>query len=372
MNALEAKARRFAQHRFQDDFDSEDVQYCDLALSQATPAPVEPQGEIDAVSVETARLINKSKSENTIKAYQFAISKLQDWLNGQSPTDARIADYLTDLFSQGKSPATCAQIVSAIQYVAKAEGVQNPVGTLTRATLQGINREGKTRGRGQATGIKYDDALTMARIADSADHTAPIPAYRKDCTSIKETTAKARIRQARDSAIIRTMANCLLRISELCAVQCEHIETDADGTGALLIPHSKTDQEGEGKQVYLQKATVKAIRKYQRLSGVTEGALFRRIYQNCTMGNRPLSVNAVRDIIKDLARKAKGLEQIDIDLNGISGHSFRVGTAQTFVERKGTMPQLQTAGRWKDTRMPARYTEKESLKDGAIATVLGE
>ena len=331
------------------------------------PSRVPAHSEIDAVSVETARLIKKSKSENTIKAYQFAILKFQDWLNGASPTDNIIADYLTHLFTHGKSPATCAQIVSAIQYVAKAEGVENPVGTLSRATLQGINRAGKGRGRGQAKGIKYDDALTMARIADSAAHIPPIPAYRKGATeSIKETPEKARIRQARDGAIIRTMANCMLRISELCAIECEHVTIRENGKGALLIPHSKTDQTGEGKQVYLQKATVKAIQKYQRLSGVTEGALFRRIYQNCAMGKRALSVNAVRDIIKDLARKA------EIDTTGISGHSLRVGTAQTFVERKGTMPQLQTAGRWKDTRMPARYTEIESLDDGAIATVLGE
>ncbi len=129
---------------------------------------------------------------------------------------------------------------------------------------------------------------------------------------------------------------------------------------------SKTDQEGEGREVYLQKRTIKAIEKYQRLSGVSEGPLFRRIYQNCKMGKAAIGITAVRDMIKDLAAKAQ------IDVTGISGHSFGVGTAQTLVENKATMPQLQTAGRWKDTRMPARDTKKEELAHGVIATILGK
>ncbi len=84
------------------------------------------------------------------------------------------------------------------------------------------------------------------------------------------------------------------------------------------------------------------------------------------MGDTALGVTATRDMIKDVARKAQ------IDVTGVSGHSFRVGTAQNLVENKATMPQLQTAGRWKDTRMPARYTEKEELAHGVIATILGK
>ena len=148
-------------------------------------------------------------------------------------------------------------------------------------------------------------------------------------------------------------------------IHCEHITTRENGSGTLLIPRSKTDQEAEGREVYIQKRTIKAIEKYQRLSGVIEGPLFRRIYQNCKMGNAAIGITAVRDMIKDVAAKAQ------IDVTGISGHSFRVGTAQSLVEGKATMPQLQTAGRWKDTRMPARYTEKEELAYGVIATILG-
>ena len=274
-------------------------------------------------------------------------------------TSDQVNAYLAHLHLKQKSPASIAAALSAIKFLSKHTGT--PIDfLLADTTLKGIKRnaEAQARGRGQATGIKVNDAMTMATIADSPAHTSP--------TASKETPQKARIRQARDSAIIRTMSNGLLRISEVGQIHCEHITTRENGSGTLLIPRSKTDQEGEGKQVYLQKRTMKAIEKYQKLSGVSEGPLFRRIYQNCKMGNDALGVTATRDMIKDVAQKA------EIDVTGISGHSFRVGTAQSLVEGKATMPQLQTAGRWKDSRMPARYTEKEELAQGTIATILGK
>ena len=274
-------------------------------------------------------------------------------------TSDQINGYLAHLHLGEKSPASIAMVLAAIKFIARHTG--KPIDFLLSETaLKGIKRnaEAQARGRGQVTGIKVDDAMTMATIADSPAHTAP--------TSSKETPQKGRIRQARDAAIIRTMSNGLLRISEVGAIHCEHISTRENGSGTLLIPRSKTDQEAEGREVYLQKRTIKAIEKYQKLSGVIEGPLFRRIYQNCKMGDTALGITAIRDMIKDVAHKAQ------IDTTGISGHSFRVGTAQSLVEGKATMPQLQTAGRWKDTRMPARYTEKEELQHGVIATILGK
>ena len=288
-----------------------------------------------------------------------ALMKVATRFHESQITSEQVNGYLAHLHLGEKSPASIAMVLTAIKFIARHTG--KPIDFLLAETaLKGIKRnaEAQARGRGQVTGIKVDDAMTMATIADSPAHTAP--------TASKETPQKGRIRQARDAAIIRTMSNGLLRISEVGQIHCEHITTRENGSGALLIPRSKTDQEAEGREVYLQKRTITAIEKYQRLSGVSEGPLFRKVYQNCKMGDTALGVTATRDMIKDVARKAQ------IDVTGVSGHSFRVGTAQTLVENKATMPQLQTAGRWKDTRMPARYTEKEELAHGVIATILGK
>ena len=336
-----------------------------------------------AIAQTSQSLQLQSIAYNTKRAYCHAAAHFLNWCDGidqpaetsgdidecltqiatrfhaSQVTSEQINQYLAHLHLREKSPASIATVLTAIKFIARHTG--KPIDFLLADTaLKGIKRniEAQARGRGQVTGIKVDDAMTMATIADSPAHTAP--------TGSKETPAKAKIRQARDAAIIRTMSNGLLRISEVGAIHCEHISTRRNGSGALLIPRSKTDQEAEGKEVYLQKRTITAIEKYQRLSGVSEGPLFKRVYQNCKMGNDALGITAIRDMIKDVAQKAQ------IDVTGISGHSFRVGTAQSLVEGKATMPQLQTAGRWKDTRMPARYTEKEELAHGVIATILGK
>ncbi len=53
-----------------------------------------------------------------------------------------------------------------------------------------------------------------------------------------------------------------------------------------------------------------------------------------------------------------------------SGHSFRVGTAQTLARRGATLTQMQTVGRWKSSEMPAAYCRNELAGRSAVATLL--
>ena len=67
-----------------------------------------------------------------------------------------------------KSPASIAAALSAIKFISRHTGT--PIDfLLADTTLKGIKRnaEAQARGRGQATGIKVNDAMTMATIADS-------------------------------------------------------------------------------------------------------------------------------------------------------------------------------------------------------------
>ena len=47
-----------------------------------------------------------------------------------------------------------------------------------------------------------------------------------------------------------------------------------------------------------------------------------------------------------------------------SGHSGRVGMAQDLAASGVELPELMTAGRWKSSKMPARYTERQSAGRG--------
>ena len=61
------------------------------------------------------------------------------------------------------------------------------------------------------------------------------------------------------------------------------------------------------------------------------------------------------------AAKAAGLGE------GFTGHSGRVGMAQDLVKSGVELPALMTAGRWKSSTMPARYTERQAADRGAVA-----
>ncbi len=61
------------------------------------------------------------------------------------------------------------------------------------------------------------------------------------------------------------------------------------------------------------------------------------------------------------AAKAAGLGE------GFTGHSGRVGMAQDLAKTGAELPALMTAGRWKSSTMPARYTERQAADRGAVA-----
>ena len=51
---------------------------------------------------------------------------------------------------------------------------------------------------------------------------------------------------------------------------------------------------------------------------------------------------------------------------GFSGHSGRVGMAQDLAATGVELPALMTAGQWKSSQMPARYTEQQAAGRGAV------
>ena len=97
------------------------------------------------ISTETKELIQSSIAGSTLKRYQRLSKQIEAWLNGQILTDGRLADYITELHIEGKSPATIAQVVAAAKWLAKNHGIEI-VGEVTSKTLAGIRREGKDTG----------------------------------------------------------------------------------------------------------------------------------------------------------------------------------------------------------------------------------
>lgn len=283
------------------------------------------------ISAETSSLIQTSHAPSTVKSYRSAIKKLGAWLGGRTLTDSVFANYIAELHQGGKSPATINVVVSAVKCQAKAQNAAISF-ELTERTLAGIRRAGKDRGRGQVDGITWEEVNQICTLAE-----------------VEETTTGLR-----DSALIRLMSDCLLRISEAVAIDV----TDVDSV--LTIRQSKTDQESEGTTLYIGDPTREVIKRYCEAGGIINGPLFRRIRRGDNITSGRLSVVGARNAIKRRAREA-GVEGF------ISGQSLRVGSAVSLAQAGASVADMQVAGRWKSPEMPAHYAKKELAEQNAVA-----
>ena len=282
---------------------------------------------------ETASLIKASVAENTLKAYQRALQSLTVWLSGRTLSDALLAAYITVLHDNGKSPATIGQVVAAVKWQLKHQSQETLNFSITQATLAGIRREGRDRGRGQVDGLIWQDVERVCVYAETQDTLAGL----------------------RDASMIRLMSDCLLRISEVVAVNAGDLNERT-----LTVRTSKTDQEGTGESLYVCEATRNVLKQYRELANITGGALFRHIRRGDHIQPTRLHRHSARRIIKKRATDA-GVEGF------ISGHSLRVGSAVSLAQAGATVVDMQVAGRWKSSQMPAHYAKAELAERGAIA-----
>ena len=285
------------------------------------------------LSEETASLIKVSIAENTLKAYQRALQSLETWLSGRTVSDALFANYLTGLHEAGKSPATIGQAVAAVKWQLKHQSQETLNLPITHATLAGIRRAGKDRGRGQVDGLIWQDVERLCIYAET----------------------EGTLTGLRDAAMIRLMSDCLLRISEVVAINISDLKERT-----LTLRTSKTDQEGTGETLYVCDTTRHVLTQYRETAGITRGAVFRHIRRGGHIQSDRLTTVSARRIIQKRAHAA-GVEGF------ISGHSLRVGSAVSLAQAGATVVDMQVAGRWKSSQMPAHYAKAELAERGAIA-----
>ena len=239
---------------------------------------------------ETESLIKTSVAENTRKAYRRALHALERWLSGRSLSDELLATYIMTLHKDDKSPATIGQVLAAVKWQLKYQSQESINFPITQATLAGIRRAGKDRGRGQVDGLIWQDVERVCVYAETEGTLAGL----------------------RDAAMIRLMSDCLLRIGEVIAVNVEDFTENT-----LTVRASKTDQEGSGESLYICEPTRKVLKRYSERACITDGALFRHIRRGDHIQPTRLHTHSARRIIKKRA--------IDAGVEGfISGHSLRV------------------------------------------------
>ncbi len=284
-----------------------------------------------AIPSTTRDLVEASVSANTRRAYASVWRRFD--ATGLEADDAGIAAYLTGLYEAGRSPATASMTVAALRFRGRHTGAVDPVGPLSERVLAGFRRQGADRGRGQVTGIRHEEARQAGRGG---------------------------LAGLRDAALIAVASDALLRVSKVAALEVGDIDWSSS---ALLVRRSKTDQEAEGAVLYLGEPTLNRVREWLEASEISEGPLFRPVTKSGQVRSFALSTRSVRQVIKDRA-EAAGVE------GRVSGHSLRVGTAQSLAARGATVIEMQQAGRWQSPSMPGHYARAELAGRGAVARLL--
>ena len=287
-------------------------------------------GDLATLPEPARRLAGTSLSPHTRRS----LARLDAWIEsaGDGLTDATLAAYLATLHDAGRAPASLDQIIAAVRFTARLTGTPNPAGPATARVLAGARREGRTRGRGQAAGVQW----AQAAHGDGS------------------------LSGLRDAAILTVMSDAMLRRSECAALDVDDVLIEPDGSGRLTIRHSKTDPNGEGAIQFIGVPTVTRVQTWLHATGITHGALFRRIRRGGHCTPERLAAQSLAAIV---ARRAA-----DAGIEGrVSGHSLRVGAAQSLAAAGASLVEMQTAGRWTSPAMPGRYTRSQSAARGAVA-----
>ena len=155
----------------------------------------------------------------------------------------------------------------------------------------------------------------------------------------------------------------MLRRSERTSLQVSDLPKNLRGDATLLARRSRADGEGRGEMVCLAPGTVALVRAWLEHSGISEGPLFRSIDKGSRPGER-LDPSQVPRVVKAMARRA-GLPTELVD--GLSGHSTRVGAAQDMIAAGFEQPAILQAGRWKSAAMVKRYRERPLVRRSGAA-----
>lgn len=316
-------------------------------------------------------------------------------------TETTIVAYVEHLERSGLRPATVARRLSSIASVHALVGVPSPTSaSVIKHAMKAFRRRAGVAQK-QAAGLRFrgvgpqqGKALTLSALLETCGG---------DCRGL------------RDAALLSLGYDAGLRVSELIAVEVDHIEQDEDGSGVLFIPRAKTDQAGEGAYAWISADTMRRIQQWLDMSGVREGPIFRRIAierrapvaarpprmvwelapnahvdrarlsgspalparVRFRIGNKGLTRQGVNLIYRQLARQAAnaGLvdlqgEELEAAVAALSTHSLRVGLTQDLFAAGEDAGPIAQALRWRSPVTALRYARKLAPRANAAARFL--
>ncbi|NCB25778.1 MAG: site-specific integrase [Bacteroidia bacterium] len=302
---------------------------------------------------KTRELLKSARSESTRRVYRVQWTNFEKYCeqSGQTSLPATVgtvADFIGFMVESGYKASTIGQSLSAIGLAHRLAGHTD----ITKTELVKQTAKGARNDLGVAPHKKT--AITLDILSAMAE-------------DIDRTTLQGK----RDTALLLLGFSGAFRRSELVALDVEDLERTLTPSGRpgylVTVRKSKTDQEGEGmiKGIYPSKSPlldpVKALNEWISASGITSGAIFRRVRKGDKLTDERLTGKAVALVVKGRAKKAG----ISLDL---SAHSLRSGFITSALEKDAPERQVMNQTGHKSTTVMRSYNQrKNAMSDNAMA-----
>jgi len=346
----------------------------DAVLAGAPPSAVSAwfdaaiDGEIPAAdgTLATAQqiadvLARRAKADNTRRAYRAGVRAWCAWCDqhGLSPLPARPADIAAFLAAERypvppekpRAANTLKLRLAAVGYLHYLAGCPSPTTTAqVTETLAGLDKLAKQAGQGPKPKLAATIAILREIVAPIGDD---LPGLR-------------------DRALLLLGFAGAFRRAELARIAVADLEEGAHGL-RITLPFSKGDRDRKGVQVGIPYGTselcpVRALTRWRDAAGITQGALFRRIWitprpaspppgwtPTAIVGDHAIDPRTVARIVQ--ARGAAA----GFDAPALGGHSLKRGAINTAKDRRVHPTQLKQLGRHKSYATLAAYIEEGDL-----------
>lgn len=286
------------------------------------------------LSARTVERMERSIPAETRRAYDRQWRQFADWCGAHGrtampATPETLAEYVSSLVDDDKSPATIEQAIAAARTAHRYAGHRGlPETDAARAVLKVHKRDRAERGqrRRKAPAVTLEPLRAMVDALDTA-------------------TAAG----LRDRALLVLGFAMMGRRSELAALRTDDLTFTEDGL-TVLVRASKTDQQAAGASVHLPYGShastcpVRTVRAWLAAlegSGLADGPLFRRITRHGALQDGGMSGAAVNERVRTLAERA-GVP----DAAKFTAHGLRAGGPTEAARRGVPVAHIAEHGRW--------------------------
>lgn len=292
--------------------------------------------------------IQASTSQNTRRAYQADVRHFIAWGGRLPASPDQILHYLQE-HASSLNARTLKRRLIAIRHWHAYQGFADPTThPLIGKVLSGIlHVHGKPPEK--APPLSIEQLILLTQHIKSSDTLASY----------------------RNNALLQIGFFGAFRRSELVAMSWEHVFFVSQGV-EILIPRSKTDQEGLGEVCAIPYGTpiicpVTALHQWYERSSASCGPVFNRILKNNKVAPHSITANSINKIIKSAAM-ACHLPKAE----SYSGHSLRRGFATTASLKGASMNAIMRQGRWRHEGTVHGYIEEGKRFDTNAANSILE